>query len=79
MTGNISIPSLLSPINEVISFFSFLTMYNSTCEEDVKIKTLARYSVIRVKHIEPVYCILKGKITKSIQYAYSKPAQTDPI
>ena len=35
MTGNISIPSLLSPINEVISFFSFLTMYNSTCEEDV--------------------------------------------
>ena len=35
MTGTISIPSLLSPINEVISFFSFLTMYNSTCEEDV--------------------------------------------
>ena len=35
VTGNISIPSLLSPINEVISFFSFLTMYNSTCEEDV--------------------------------------------
>ena len=32
VTGNISIPSLLSPINEVISFF---TMYNSTCEEDV--------------------------------------------
>ena len=35
VTGNISIPSLLSPINEVISFFSFLTLYNSTCEEDV--------------------------------------------
>ena len=26
---------ITSPINEVISFFSFLTMYNSTCEEDV--------------------------------------------
>lgn len=35
VTGNISIPSLLSPINEVI----FLTMYNSTCEEDVNKET----------------------------------------
>lgn len=35
VTGNISIPSLLSLINAAIPFFSFLTMYNSTCEEDV--------------------------------------------